>query len=371
MPDCSLMIKPVSGRCNMRCTYCFYADELKHRPSGVHAAMSGAVLERVVRSAFAYADGRVAFAFQGGEPSLAGPDYYRELLRLEKKYNSRGLPVSHALQTNGLDLSGLQDVLREGQFLVGLSVDGTQAIHDTRRVDAEGRGTYARVLATADTLRREGIPYNILCVADDAVAAEATACYRELRRHGYLQFIACLDPLGQCNTALDPARYGRFLIETFRLYAKDFRAGRYVSVRQFDGWLNRLCGHPSGQCGMNGCCQVSFLVESNGDVFPCDFYALDEWRLGNIAEASLRKMAGSETARAFVESSLPRAKECDGCRWFSLCRGGCRRDREPFTPGEPLPLNRLCESYRMFFAACYDELCELARLNPPRPPKQG
>ena len=145
MPPLVMMIKPVSGLCNMRCTYCFYADEMARREVDVYARMTDETLENLVRRAFSYADREVLFAFQGGEPTLAGADYYRKLLALEKKYNSRRLPVRHAIQTNGLSLpDDLLSVLVEGHFLVGVSLDGYRAVHDLRRVVAGGRGTYDR-----------------------------------------------------------------------------------------------------------------------------------------------------------------------------------------------------------------------------------
>lgn len=372
MPPITMMIKPVSGRCNMRCSYCFYADEQRNRAVPCYAAMSEQTLEHVVRKAFAYADGSVSFVFQGGEPTLAGTAFYRSLLRLEKTYNSRGLPVHHALQTNGYHMPDeLMDVLLEGRFLLGVSVDGTQAIHDSRRLDAGGQGTYLRIMDNIARLKARGIPYNILCVVDNAIAAQPDACYRELRRHGYVQYIACLEPFGQQNTVLQPELYGDFLLSTFRHYACDLEAGRYVSIRLFDNWLNMLCGRPPELCSMRGVCSIGFLIESNGDVFPCDFYALDEWRMGNVTESNFRRLIKGDAAQRFVAASQQADAACADCRWHPLCRGGCRREREPLTQGTPLTHFRLCRSYQRFFEQAYPMLERLAAMKPPQEPVQS
>ncbi|MDD3336867.1 MAG: anaerobic sulfatase maturase [Eubacteriales bacterium] len=371
MPAISMMIKPVSGACNMRCTYCFYADEAKNRTVGCYGSMTEETLEAIVRKAFAFGDQQVGFTFQGGEPTLAGPAFYQNLLRLERKYNSRGLTVQHALQTNGYCLSDeLLAVLKEGGFLLGVSIDGNEAIHDSRRLDQNGNGTYRQVLRTIDRLKAAKIDYNILCVVDNAVADNADACYQALREHRYLQFIPCIEPFGQERTVLDPRKYGEFLIAVFHRYADDYENGHYTSVRTFDNWLQVLLGGQPEECSLRGRCSSNFLLESNGDVFPCDFYALDQWKMGNINQLNFSRLAKTETVRRFVELSLAVDERCRTCPWFRLCRGGCRRDREPLVSGEPLVLNRLCESHRMFFEACADRLKRLASLPLPKSPVQ-
>ena len=373
MPPLSILIKPVSGLCSMRCTYCFYADEMAHRDVPTHAPMSDATLERLVRRALAYADGTVAFAFQGGEPTLAGADFFRRFLALERQYNTRHLPISHALQTNGLSLTpSLLDVLREGQFLVGVSVDGTRSIHDSRRLDSTGHGTYDRVMATLTQLRREHIDYNILCVVDRQIAAHPQEVFDALKPHGYLQFIPCMEALDGAPTAdsLTPEAYGAFLCALFDEYERAFRAGRYVSIRLFDNWLNLLAGQPPEACSLCGRCSPNYLVESDGSVYPCDFYALDEWLLGNINDASFFRLAASPTLRRFCEVSLELDPACRVCRWLPLCRGGCRREREPFVDGRPRRF-RLCEGHRFFWDTCYGRMLALAQLPPPRLPGNG
>ncbi|MGN0746276.1 MAG: radical SAM protein [Aristaeellaceae bacterium] len=364
MPPLSIMVKPVSGLCNMRCTYCFYADEMRNRETAAFEAMTPQTLDNLLRRAFAYAEGSVSLAFQGGEPTLAGADFFRQVLRLERRYNGRGLSVNHAIQSNGLQMSDeLMDVLKEGGFLVGLSVDGTKDIHDSRRRDAGGQGTYDRVMQTARRLRERGIPYNILCVVDRQVARQGERVFEELCGHEYLQFIPCLDPLDgtQGPDSLTAQDFGQFLCAIYPRYAAMLRSGRVISVRAFDNWVQMLMGYPPENCGFLGRCMPNYLVESNGNIYPCDFYALDEWLLGNVNRQSFFTLARSERAQAFCERSHKVDDECRACPYMGLCRGGCRRDREPPMGVGELHRNRLCEGYRMFFSRYMEDMQQLAR----------
>lgn len=363
MPPISLMIKPVSGLCNMRCSYCFYADEMSRRDTPVYERMSDETLENVVRRAFMYADDVVALSFQGGEPTLAGAGFFRQVLRLERKYNTRGLRVVHALQSNGLHMDDeMLDVLREGRFLVGISLDGTQEIHDSRRVDAAGQGTYARVVETIRRLREAKVEYNVLCVVDQRIARQPEKVYAALSQHGFIQYIPCLDALDgtSFDVGLNAEDFGDFLVRTYRLYERSIREGRYVSIRAFDNWMGMLMGHPPENCGLCGYCLPNYLVESNGDVFPCDFYALDEWKLGNLNTASMARIAKSPVMQRFLAASRAIDGHCRECAYLFICRGGCRRDREPCAQDGTPRLNRLCEGYKRFFGLCLEDMQRLA-----------
>ncbi len=349
----SALVKPASSACNMRCRYCFYADEARSRAVANYGVMSGETLEILVRKAFDYATGPVSFTFQGGEPTLAGLDFYRRLIALEKQYNARRVPVNNAIQTNGLLIDeAWAAFLREHRFLVGLSMDGYGALHDALRPDAAGEGTFARVCGAAALFDRHGVDYNILCVVTAPAARRAEKLYRYFcnRRFRYLQLIPCLDALdgGGGDWSLTAADYARFLNGTFRLYYDGFMRGDYVSVRLFDNYVRMLMGEPPESCGMAGVCASWLTIEGDGGVYPCDFYVLDEWRLGNIREDGIEALMTGAAARRFVETSRPVHEKCAACRWYPLCRGGCRREREPFADGRP-GLNRLCGAYQAFF----------------------
>lgn len=363
MPPLTLMIKPASGLCNLRCSYCFYADVTARRETASYGLMTDATLENLMRRAFAYADGFVSFAFQGGEPTLAGKDFFRRVLALEKRYNSRGLQVHNSIQTNGytIDAEWVR-IFREGQFLVGVSVDGTQALHDACRLDAAGHPTYDRVMQSLELLRQGGVDYNILCVVNQLIAQQPRAVFENLKRHGYLQFIPCLDDLDGSSGpySLDPLTYGHFLIETFDLYEKAWRQGKPVSIRHFDNWVGMCLGQPPESCAMGGRCGQYYLLEADGSVYPCDFYVLDAWRMGNINETTFARLSRSPVGEAFRKVSWEVDDACRACPHYALCRGGCRRDREPVVEGHPA-LNRLCPGHKLFFDARGQRLQALAR----------
>lgn len=362
MPPLTIMIKPASGLCNLRCTYCFYADVTARRTTSFFGVMSLETLENLMRRAFAYADGHIGLAFQGGEPTLAGKDFFRRVLALEKKYNRRGLQVSNAIQTNGYTLdSEWMEIFREGRFLVGVSVDGTRELHDACRLDSSGGPTYDKVVEGLALLASSGIDYNILCVVNQSIASHPQEVFRNLQSHRFLQFIPCLDDFdGTRNQySLDSHTYGQFLIDTFGLYEKAWQANRPVSVRNFDNWIGIMLGQPPENCAMAGRCGSYYLVEADGGVYPCDFYVLDPWRMGNINDVSFFRLEKSPVAQAFREASWELPDPCKQCPWFSLCRGGCKRDREPILSGQP-SLNRLCDGHRMFFEACEPRMRALA-----------
>lgn len=360
MPPLTLLVKPASGSCNLRCSYCFYTDVAARRETASFGHMGLDTLEALMRRAFAYADGQLHLTFQGGEPTLAGKDFFRRVLALEREYGRAGLQVSNAIQTNGYTLDAeWMEIFEAGQFLVGVSVDGTQALHDACRRDAQGGPTYGRVMEGIHLLRERQVMYNILCVVNQAIASQPRAVFQSLQKHRYLQFIPCLDGFDgkRSPQSLDPLTYGRFLVETFDLYERAWLSNKPVSVRTFDNWLGMLLGHPPESCAMAGRCGTYYLVEADGGVYPCDFYVLDSWRMGSIRKDSFFRLEKSALGQAFREASWPVAEACRECLWYFLCRGGCKRDREPLSQPSP---SRLCRGHQLFFQARLPRMQALA-----------
>jgi uncharacterized protein len=358
MPPLTLLIKPASGRCNMRCRYCFYVDEVKYRAEPCGDIMNADTQEALIRRAFIFARGEISFVFQGGEPTLAGLAYFRRFINLVRSYNTCGLTVHYGIQTNGYDLSDEWIAfLKENGFLVGLSLDGDREAHDLFRLDARGEGTFQCVSDTLERLRKAKVDTNVLCVITEPLARRPREIWAALAPYRYLQFIPCLEFFDgkPKEWTLTAQSYGRFLIETFDCYHKAFLKNRYVSVRLFDNWVQMVLGFPPESCAMQGRCSCNFTVESDGSVYPCDFYALDEWNLGNIRETSLMRMGKSRLAEAFISGSLAVPEPCERCPWHALCRNGCRRERDR------QGLNRFCEAYRMFFAARETALKDMAQ----------
>lgn len=361
----SLLIKPASGGCNMRCRYCFYADVAASREVKNYGVMSTDTLEVIVRRALSEADGRCFFGFQGGEPTLAGLNFFRAFIELEKKYNTRNLRVGHSLQTNGLLIDGeWAAFLAENRFLVGLSVDGGKQVHDGLRPDAAGKGTHNRCLAAARRMSKAGVEFNILTVVTRQLAAHPDKAYRFYRQQGfrYLQFIPCLDGLdgGPGSHSLTAEQYGKFLCRVFDLWYADLEKGEYLSIRAFDNYIRMLAGQPPENCAMLGVCNAYPVVEADGSVYPCDFYCTDPYYLGNIADHSFEELLTGEAAQRFMAPSRETDGECRACEYCHICRGGCRRDREPLIGGMPSS-NRFCESFRAFFGHCLPRMELVAR----------
>lgn len=366
MPAISMLIKPASSSCNMRCAYCFYADVANRREVANYGIMSDETIETIIKKAFEYADSVAAFGFQGGEPTMAGLDFFKRVVALQKKYNVNNIRVTNALQTNGLNINEeWAQFFHDNNFLIGLSLDGTKAIHDKYRKDASGNGTFDRVLAAAKLMERHKVEFNILSTVNRDVAENIDRIYYFFKRQGfsYLQFIPCLDELqlpGEKEYSLTPELYGRFLKDLFRLWYVDLNTNHPVSIRYFDNLVMMLGGYPPESCGMAGSCSCYYMIEADGSVYPCDFYVTDEWRIGNILADGWDEMRHTENARRFVETSRQIADECRTCPYYRLCRGGCRRNREPISMGQNT-LNELCSAFRAFFEYAADDLVKVSR----------
>ena len=371
-PPLHLLIKPASGNCNLRCTYCFYADITEKRSIPSFGMMTGETLELVVRKALSSGAPEVTFAFQGGEPTLSGLPFFRRLMALEAQYNTHHATLHNVIQTNGMLLNDeWASFFAENHFLVGLSVDGTESVHDLHRVDARGQGTHHRLMQAVRLLKKHNVDFNILTVVTAKVAKEIKSIYAFYRRQNlpYQQYIPCLDPLGEPRGgrpySLTPPLYERFLKDLFDLWFDDVTHGRFIYIRYFENLVGMLLGHPPEACGMMGFCSRQNVVEADGSVYPCDFYVLDDYRLGSLVTDTFTDIDRAREALGFIEQSRPLASECASCQWRPLCRGGCRRDREPMIDDQ-LSLNYFCPAYKGFFAYAYPRLAHIARAVAPR-----
>ncbi|HEY5466176.1 MAG TPA: SPASM domain-containing protein [Clostridia bacterium] len=361
MRDLTVLIKPASSLCNLRCGYCFYHAIADSREQASYGRMTTDTAAVLIEKALAAAPA-VTFAFQGGEPTLAGMDFFRFFTDEVDRRNTRKAKVRYAIQTNGTAITEeFAGFLAGHGFLVGLSLDGPKDINDWMRVDASGKSVFASVVKTARLFDRMGVQYNVLCVVHSGVARQIEKVYRFFRKQGfeYLQFIPCLDPLDTVPfsgpSSLSPDLYADFLIRLFRLWAADIDAGRGVSIRFFDNLLSIAAGYPSEQCGMQGQCPGQFVIEGDGSVFPCDFYCVDNWRIGNIAELSFEQAYASPVMQKFIETSAYDDEDCRRCPYFQLCRGGCRRDRDAGLDGVAGD-NRYCAALMRFYAEAVPRL---------------
>ena len=357
-----LLIKPASGACNMRCGYCFYAN-LAEGGAPTGKIMTEATAECVISRAAETGARRMCFAFQGGEPTLAGLAWFRRFVELCKKRLPGGTAVEYNLQTNGLAIdSEWVRFLAENRFLVGISLDGTKDIHDTLRPDVGGKGTHTRVLTAARALMAAGVACNALCVVSALSARHGAAVYNGLKKAGFrhIQFIPCVEDFGG-GTAVPPLTakgYLTFLRAVFPLWYRDLREGNYISVRYFDNLVHMVSGREPEACGMLGRCPGQLIVESDGKVYPCDFYVLPELCTGDLHNNSFAEIVDSPVRRKFCEESLEVFRDCRACPVAPLCRGGCRRDRQE-DPDGPVGKNRYCRAYREFLTEALPYLCDI------------
>jgi uncharacterized protein len=354
-----LLIKPASGLCNLRCRYCFYLDAHAHSRS----VMSLEALEVIVRKACEAAGRHLTIAFQGGEPTLAGLPFFRRLMELQKQYAPPGLTVNNALQTNGRLINDeWAAFFTEHQFLVGLSMDGPADIHDYNRIDLDSRGSHKDAMRAARLLAQHGAEFNILTVLHAGTAAHIGKVYGFFQRNNlpWMQFIPCIskpdDPWNMTAEA-----YGDCLCRMFDVWYRDVKAKKFVYIRHFENLVGIMRGYPPEQCSMIGVCAPQTVIESDGTVYPCDFYVRENLCIGNLLTDSFEEIEEKRAKLGFVEDSQQVSPACKSCEWGALCRGGCRRDRDPDGAGTQVLHNKYCKAYKRFFAYAYERLAELAR----------
>lgn len=348
MPSVSVMFKPSSSLCNMRCRYCFYHSLAEGRELPFRGMMSEATLDTALTKIFGYADGApVSLSFQGGEPLLAGKEFFRRAAQLVAERNIRRSPVFVGVQTNGTLIDEEWcDIFVENGWLVGLSLDGDEEAN-RYRVYADGSPAFGRTLEAARLMQRRGVNFNVLCVVTKQVAQNIERIYRFFKsgKFRFLQFIPVLKPLNgnvdDPSMYLDGEVYGSYLRRLFDLYKADMMRGEYTSVRQLDNFVALANFRRAEQCGMNGGCSQQFVIEGDGAVYPCDFYCLDEYCLGNVNEDDFDRIASNPIAVRFVGESREYPDKCKRCRWFMMCRGGCKR--------ESVDLDK-CSAYDSFFS---------------------
>lgn len=368
MPPINILIKPASSACNLTCKYCFYRDVADNRAQAFEGMLSLSRMREVIEAGMEYAEYICSFAFQGGEPTLAGLDFYREVVRLQQRYARSGVNIHNAIQTNGVLIDDeWAQFLAEHHFLVGLSLDGPAELHNQNRPDSKGKGSFQAVMRAVRLFEKYHVDFNILCVVTGRNARSIEKIYRFYRKQGFrwLQFIPCLEPIGQnrgiAQYHLSPEAYGDFLVRLFDLWYDDLKHGEYISIRHLDNWISILLGECPEACNMTGQCSVQFVIEGDGGVYPCDFYVLDEWRMGTVGKDAFADMQKGDTAKRFIAASLHVPDTCQACRWYRLCRNGCRRDRI-LLPNGVVDQNYYCAAYRKFFSMRESELLHAVRL---------
>ncbi|MGM9674970.1 MAG: anaerobic sulfatase-maturation protein [Bacteroidaceae bacterium] len=366
-----VMAKPAGASCNLHCTYCYYLEKkhLSAEGKGV-CVMSDDMLETYIRQ---YIESQrmpeVSFTWHGGEPLMRPLSFYRRALSLQHYYG-RGMHIENSIQTNGTLLTDEWCAFfRENNFLVGISIDGPQPVHDAFRRGRRGQPSFRQVMKGIELLQKHGVEWNAMAVVNSINVGQPIEFYRFFKEIGcrYLQFtpvvertrreggsmrLAAVDDTEDCQLAafsVDGPSWGRFLCEVFDQWVRH-DVGE-IFVQMFDSTLANWMGMTPGLCTLAAECGHAGVLEANGDVYACDHFVFPAYRLGNIRSHTLVEMMYSPRQQAFGRAkheALP--GQCRSCDYLFACHGECPRNRFACTAdGEP-GLNFLCQGYRRFFS---------------------
>ena len=350
-----VLVKPASADCNLRCEYCFYHGRDTDPYSGQEnkRVMSYDVLDRFLSEYLPMAGPTPNFGWQGGEPTLAGLPFFERVVERQQALKARNQNIANALQSNcWLIDEDWAKFLREHRFLVGASIDGPEELNDRYRITAGGGGTFTRLMRNINTMRKHDVAVNVLTVVNRLTAQRPEQIFNFFVDEGFewLQFIPAVERHPKTGKPTDfsvkPAQYGEFLCRVFDCWWNNGQPK--VSVRMFDEVVTAVMGQPPAMCQLQPSCGAYVVVEYNGDVFPCDFFVEDRWKLGNLTEEPLSEMAWGEGMKRFMGIKPKASSRCTKCPWRPICHNGCPHYRA--LPGRKfLDLDYLCPGYEKFY----------------------
>jgi uncharacterized protein len=382
-PRIHVLAKPTGAACNLACAYCFFLDKELLYPSS-QFRMSDEVLEAYIQQLIAaHGSNQVTVAWQGGEPTLMGIDFYQRAIELQKKHARPGMIFENTMQTNGTLLDDEWcEFFKENNYLIGISIDGPRQLHDTYRLDKGGGPTFDRVMHGLRLLQKHGVEHNILVAVNRVNAEHPLEVYRFLRdeaRATWIQFIPVVERIDEAGhtiyqkgtqisrRSVRAEQWGRFLIGVFDEWVRHDVGQVYVQT--FEAAVRNWLGMPSGMCVFEETCGLGLALEHNGDLYSCDHFVEPDYLLGNIVEgvgertSPLLAMVNSERQRQFgrdKRDTLPRY--CRECEVLFACRGECPKNRFLTTPeGEP-GLNHLCAGWKAFFRRVDEPINMMATL---------
>lgn len=342
-----VMAKPVGSACNLRCRYCYYLDKPRH-------TMSDELLDEFIRQYIELqTTDSVLFTWHGGEPTLCGLDFYRKVVRLQRQY-AGGRHIDNALQTNGTLLTDdWCRFLRDEGWLVGVSIDGPEHLHDAYRLDAAGAPTHAQVLKGIARLKQFDVEWNAMATVNQATALEPEAFYHFFKEIGchYLQFTPVVErEHGEVAPySVTPDAWGSFLCTLFDEWVRCDVGEVFVQI--FDATLAGWIGEEPGVCTMARTCGHAAAIDADGSVYSCDHFVFPENLLGNIRQTPLLALLQSQRQQAFGRSKqYALSRKCKGCQWLFACHGECLRNRFVVGADGDEHQNYLCEGYRRYFS---------------------
>lgn len=355
------MTKPTGAICNLDCEYCYFLSKEMLYP-GSRFRMAYETLESYIKQYIeAQRVPEVTFAWQGGEPTLIGLEFFKTAVELQQKHKRLGMRITNTLQTNGTKLNNdWCEFFREQEFLIGISLDGPKKLHDAYRIDKGGQGSFGRVMQGLSLLKQHGVEFNVLTTVHAANADHPLETYRFLRDEVGTQFMQFIPIVERDNDtdfqeghqvtkcSVTGKQYGKFLIKIFDEWVRK-DVGR-VYVQLFDMTLGKYVDAPGGLCVFEETCGLGLALEHTGDIYSCDHFVEPDHLLGNLIELPLIDLVTSEKQQAFGRAKLDTLPQyCRACEVRWLCNGGCPKDRFIKTPDGEEGLNYLCNGLKAFF----------------------
>jgi len=352
-----VMTKPIGAICNLDCEYCYYLEKEELYPETKSFRMEDSTLENYIRQYIETQStlSEITFAWQGGEPTLMGIDFFRKAVELQDKYRRSGMTIRNSLQTNATIINDEWAIFfKENNFLIGISIDGPPKLHDHYRFDKKGDPSSADVIRGLRLFQKHEVDYNILCVVNNYNGDYPVQIYNYFKDLGaqFMQFIPIVEHFGDGSEvsprSINPKQYGRFLCAVFDEWVKEDIGKIFIQI--FDVSLEAWLGFKPSLCIFNETCGDAMAMEHNGDVYACDHYVTPEYLVGNIEETPIADIINLPFQRKFGEDkkdTLP--PYCLDCEVRFVCNGGCPKNRFIDTPNGDPGLNYLCEGYKMFF----------------------
>jgi len=370
-----VMAKPIGARCNLDCDYCFYLEKEALYPTSTKPLMSDELLEEYVRQyIISQPIDIVTFAWQGGEPTLLGLDFFERVVALQQRH-AKGKRIENTIQTNGVLIDdSWSRFFKEHNFLIGISIDGPESLHNRYRLNKGGLGSFDHVMAGLEALKRHQVEFNTLTTVHRGNVEHPLEVYEFLKHIGsrFIQFIPIVErwhketcSAGASSTNLQgptfdtcsrvtewsvpPDQYGIFLNTVFDQWVRQDVGHTFIQI--VDVTLGVWMGDPAGLCVFQETCGEALAIEHNGDLYSCDHYVYEDYLLGNITQSPIDKLALSPAQQAFG-----RAKKetltiyCKDCEALPLCNGDCPKHRFTLAPNGEEGLSYLCPSYKNFFS---------------------
>ncbi|MGF1696049.1 anaerobic sulfatase maturase [Vibrio lamellibrachiae] len=363
-----LIVKPVGAKCNLDCNYCYYLRKEERYEPNATMQMSEALLETYTKQ---YIESQpqqakhIEFSWQGGEPTLRGLDFFKKAIELQKKYARPGMTISNNFQTNGTLINDRWAAFfKENNFLIGISIDGSEKNHNSTRPDIKGNDSLHLTIRGLEALKKYGVAFNTLSVVHNENAHLAKDTYQELKALGstVIQFQPCVEHPSDQRSAKDwsltPQQWGHFLCDVFDEWKKE-DVGK-IHIQFFENTLGVLAGQPSQMCFHSELCGQQMMLEHDGSLYSCDHYSYDEYQVGHMNPANIESnlidsidlgaIACSDRQKEFGTNkwtSLP--QQCRKCHFRPFCNGGCPKDRTAITADLESGLNHLCVGYKQFF----------------------